>query len=191
MSLIGIISNIINFMNDSFFKIGSVQKSNNMDGTLDGSGSIINLNVESPIVGWNSVAKIEIQPGKWELHGYCAFVSNYSDLALIGVGLSESLGTGDPAIVQPIVIGQINEENSSQPIYPTVLQYTGRTYGSESLYSVSSGTCHNMIVNINEPTTYYLNYAILDDYVEETFVNSQLTIHPLISVTCLGAYSQI
>lgn len=185
MSLVEFISNIIDFMTDSFSKIGSINKSNNMDGTMDGSGTIVNF-IEYPITGWNSVAKIDIQPGKWELHGYCAFVSNYPDLALIGIGLSESLGTCSPSIVQPIVIGQINTEDTSQPIYPTVLQYTGRTYGSESLNSVSSGSCHNMIVTVSEPTTYYLNYAILDDTMEDTYVYCQLTIHPLLSATCLG-----
>lgn len=187
MSIVRIISNIINYTNYSFSRIGSVETSNNMNGTLDGSGSIVDLNVDDPIVGWNSVAKIVIAPGKWELRGYCAVVSNYTDLALVGVGLSQTLGTGSDAIVNPITIGQINTADAAQPIYPTVLQYIGRTYGSESLYSVSSGTCHTMIVNISEPTTYYLNYAVLDDNLETTFVNSKLTISPLLTATYLGS----
>jgi len=188
MSVVGIISHIIKYINYSFFKIGSVEKSNNMDGNMDGSGAIVDLNVEYPIIGWNSIAKIDLQPGKWELQGYCAIVSDYSDLALVGFGLSESLGSGQ-SIAQPIIIGQINNDDTSQPVYPTILQYTGRTYGSESLYSLSAGTCQNMIINISEPTTYYLNYAILDDVMEDTFVNSELIIYPLISATCLGSYS--
>jgi hypothetical protein len=181
----GIVTQAINTATNKLAaKIGSVVKANNIDGTFDTYGSIV-TQVSSPIIGWNSIAKIDLPDGKWQLDGYCAFISNYTDLALVGFGLSDSSGNGELyPIENPIIVGQNNYQDDSQPIYPTILQYIGRTYGSETLNSGSAGTCQNMVVN--GPVTYYLNYAVLDDTTGDTFIGSNLTINPLLSATRLG-----
>jgi hypothetical protein len=134
------------------------------------------------------------------IDGYCGFVSNYTDLALIGFGISTSNKNADLSgnfvnsneeqgssiinVQNPIVVGGVNNQNPAQPAYPTILQYIGRTFGSETLNSGTAGTCQNMVVT--GPGTYYLNYAILDDQNNDTFLRSDLSIYPLLSATRLN-----
>jgi hypothetical protein len=168
--------------------LGSNIKSHNMDGDMDGSGTIV-IQVSSPIIGWNSIAKIDLPAGKWHIDGYCAFTSNYTDLALIGFGLSDSSGNGGLYPIEiPVRVGENNNQDNSQPSHPTILGYIGRTYGSEILSSGTAGSCLPIIVNVESGSfaTYYLNYAILDDTSESTFVGSDLIINPLLSAIQVG-----
>ena len=175
----------INQLTTAMSNLGSIEESHNMDGNMDGSGAIVNPNVLFPIRGWNSVARIDLPTGKWHLNGYCAFTSTYTDLALIGFGLSDSSGNGSQyPIIIPLIIGKNNNQDNSQPLRPTILQYIGRTFGSETLNSSAAGPCHSMV--LSGPVTYYLNYAILDDTTENTFVGSELIINPLLVATRVG-----
>ena len=127
---------------------------------------------------------MDVPAGLWRVDGYCSFISNYSDLALIAFGLSPNQGTGAIAVTSPVIVGRANTVDNTQPVYPTISQYVGRTYGSEMLNSGVAETCVSEVVT--GPVTYYMNYGLLDDTNSDTFVGTELTISPLLSATRLN-----